>query len=68
MSFCSVAAYSFTGIMTSPKEIEPFHMLCMMSPYPARAGTDTAVLSGFFCSAICSMTRAGKERAPYERQ
>jgi hypothetical protein len=40
MSFCSVAAYSFTGIMTSPKEIEPFHMLRMTSPYPVRSGPD----------------------------
>src|SRR6266436_2079831 len=35
MSFCSVAVYSFTGIMTRPKETAPFHMLRMASPYPA---------------------------------
>ncbi len=42
MSFCSVAAYSLTGIITSPKEIAPFHMLCMMSPYPPGPGTPTS--------------------------
>jgi hypothetical protein len=41
MSFCSVAAYSFTGIMTRPKEIAPFHMLRMDPAYPIRVDPDT---------------------------
>src|SRR3954463_111812 len=31
---CSVAEYSFTGIVTSPNEIAPFQMLRMRCPYP----------------------------------
>jgi hypothetical protein len=31
--------------MTRPKEIAPFHMLRMVSPYPVTSGTDTTVLS-----------------------
>ena len=33
-SLCSVAAYSRTGIMTSPNEISPLHMARMVSQYP----------------------------------
>src|ERR1700729_1657086 len=61
MSFCSVAAYSFMGIMTRPKEIAPFHMLRMPSPYPARSGTDTTVLSRISLSAMCSTLGHNKE-------
>jgi hypothetical protein len=25
-----------------PKEMAPFHMLCMVSPYPASSSTDTS--------------------------
>src|SRR3954447_8015896 len=37
-SRCSVAEYSFTGIVTSPKEIAPFQMLRMKSLYPLYRG------------------------------
>src|ERR1700728_1853219 len=41
MSRCSVAAYSFTGITTRPKEIAPAHMLRMTLTYPGWADVDT---------------------------
>jgi hypothetical protein len=33
-SFCSVALYSFTGIVTSPKLMAPFQIDLTAPPYP----------------------------------
>ena len=41
MSRCSVAAYSFTGITTRPKEIAPVQMLRMIFTYPGWPAVDT---------------------------
>ena len=35
MSRCSVAAKSFTGMVTRPNEIVPFQMLRIINPYPS---------------------------------
>src|SRR2546423_695355 len=55
--FSSVAGYILTGIVTSPKEMAPFHIvLGMVSPpdgflYPAQAGR-VIVLLGWGCPRI----------------
>src|SRR6476469_3064599 len=43
-SFCSVALYSFTGIVTSPKLMAPFQIDLTVYPYPL--GPQTITLRG----------------------